>query len=261
MHSLQDLRVLVTRPRNQAHEFAHMLRSRGAIPIHFPVIEIAPMTDPSILDRALLHLHLYDWLVLTSTNGVEAVGQRLELLGINSLPVGIRVAAIGLKTASALEERGIMPDLVPDEYIAEAILPGLGDLPGKRVLLARADIARKTLVERIRAGGARADDISAYKTVPAKIDENGLLEIQAGLDLVTFTSSSTVTNFIHLMKVSNLNYKKLPGDPLFACIGPITAKTARQHQIPVAVMAKDYTAEGLIAAIDSIDFSRKAELI
>ncbi len=104
-------------------------------------------------------------------------------------------------------------------------------------------------------------DISAYRTTPAKIDEDGLLEIHAGLDVVTFTSSSTVTNFIHLMKVSGLDYKKLPGDPLFACIGPITARTVKEHQVPVGVVAKNYTTEGLLAAIESIEFSRKAELI
>ncbi len=261
MHSIQDLRVLVTRPRSQANEFAHMLRSKGAIPIHFPVIKIAPLVDPSNLDAALLQLHLYDWLVLTSTNGVEAVGERLAFLGINTLPDGVRVAAIGPKTARALEERGIVPDIVPVEYIAEAILPRLGELRGKRVLLARADIARKTLVDGIRARGGRADDISAYRTTLAKIDEDGLREIHAGLDVVTFTSSSTVTNFIRLMEASGLDCKKLPGDPLFACIGPITARTVKEHQVPVGVVAKEYTTEGLLAAIESIEFSRKAELI
>jgi uroporphyrinogen-III synthase len=103
MHSIQDLRILVTRPRNQANAFARMLRSKGAIPIHFPVIEIAPLVDHSRLDAALLQLHLYDWLVLTSTNGVEAVGERLALLGINTLPGGVRVAAIGPHAPISLE--------------------------------------------------------------------------------------------------------------------------------------------------------------
>lgn len=259
MSSLHDLRILVTRPRNQTTEFANLLRSRGAVPICIPVIKIASLSDTSLLDAALMNLKKYDWLVLTSANGVEAMFERLQILGLNTAPEEVRVAAIGPKTAQALEDHGIAPDVVPAEYIAEAILPELGDLKGKRVLLARADIARKTLAEGIRAGGGLADDISAYRTITAEVDETALSELKTGLDVVTFTSSSTVTSFIELIKASDLDYQNLPGNPAFTCIGPITAKTAEENQIPVATVAEVYTTEGLIEAIESLCLSRKAE--
>lgn len=253
MPDLHGLRVLITRPRNQTHAFAALLRGRGAIAICFPVIEISPLGDYAELDAALARLQSYDWLVFTSVNGATAVCERMANLGIKSPPESLRIAAIGPKTAKVLEQRGIMPDLVPEEYVAEAILPRLGELRGRRVLLARADIGRTNLAEGIRAMGGRADDISVYQTIPAQMDLQGLREIRAGLDIVTFTSASTVTNFIHLTRLAGLDSRNLPGKPLFACIGPISAMKAKEHQLPVAAVAREYTVEGLISAIEALD--------
>jgi len=168
MASLSGKRVVVTRPEGQSQRFVEMLVNLGANPICLPVIEISPVADPQELDVVLKRLDRYDWLVLTSINGVAAVWERFDALNVQSLPKMLKIACIGPKTAAALKEKGYQADFVPEEYIAEAILPGLGDLEGLNVLLARADIARPDLPEAIRAGGGIADDICAYRTIPAE---------------------------------------------------------------------------------------------
>jgi uroporphyrinogen III methyltransferase / synthase len=129
-------RVVITRPKAQAAQFAQSMQKAGLKPVFFPVIQIRPPLDTRALDEALQRLEEYDWLVLTSVNGVTGVWTRLDKLGIRTLPARLKVAAIGPKTASALEERGVTPDYVPDEYVAEAVASGIGELAGRRVLLA-----------------------------------------------------------------------------------------------------------------------------
>src|SRR5688500_9925531 len=172
-------RVLVTRPRAQADSFVEGLRTAGVEPIYFPVIEIRSIEDNSELDQALVQINKYDWIVFTSVNGVEVVFDRLEKY--SSLP---HVAAIGPKTAEALKARGITPDFVPEEYVAEAILPGLGDLRGKWILLPRAEIARKALPEAIFKAGGMPHEISVYKTLPAYPSAEGLAALQSGVDVL-----------------------------------------------------------------------------
>ncbi len=246
------MKVLVTRPRQQADEFAEALRQIGADPVLFPVIEIGPVEDSAALDQELSRLDRYDWLVLTSLNGVLAVWERLQALGVQNLPAGLRVAAIGPKTAQALEQRGVRPDFVPDTYIAEAILPGLGELRGRQVLLARADLARPALAEAIRQAGGLAVEVTAYRTLPAAPDADGLEALRQGVDVVTFTSSSTVRNFLAVARSAGLDPAHLPGGPLFACIGPITAQTAQEEGLPVGLVAREYTGAGLAEALQAL---------
>jgi uroporphyrinogen-III synthase len=248
---LAGKRVLITRPLDQAGEFAAALRAAGARPVLFPVIEIAPLEDTSALDIALAGLDGYDWLVLTSVNGVEAVWERLAALGIEGIPPTVRLAAIGPQTCASLAARGAAPHFVPDEYVAEAILPGLGDLRGRRVLLPRADLARPDLALAIHAAGGVADEIAAYRTLPAQADPQGLAALREGMEVVTFTSSSTVRNFAALARSAGLDPLDLPGSPLFACIGPITAGTARSEGFPVGLVADEYTTAGLIRALQA----------
>lgn len=240
--------VLITRPKAQAGEFASRLQAAGFSPIFFPVIEIAP-ADPGPLDTALQALESYDWLVLTSVNGVEAVWERLAALTIKSLPTSLKVAAIGPKTAAALQDRAVTPNFVPDEYIAEAILPGLGDLRGRAVLLLRADLARKALAEDIRRAGGAAHEVVAYRTLPAVPEPEGMQALHNGLDFITLTSSSTARNFAALVRAAGLDPLALPGLPRYACIGPITAATAREEGLPVDLIAQEYTTEGLVQAL------------
>ena len=240
-------RVLVTRPRAQADSFVEGLRTAGFEPIYFPVIEIRSIEDNSKLDQALVQINKYDWVVFTSVNGVEVVFDRLEKY--SSLP---RVAAIGPKTAEALKARGVTPDFIPEEYVAEAILPGLGDLHGKWVLLPRAEIARKALPEAIVNAGGTAHEIAVYKTLPTQPDAEGLATLKAGVDVVTLTSPSTVQNFIAIAKQNGLNPLNLPNNPLFACIGPITEQAAREEGLSNLVIAKEYTTEGLIQILSNL---------
>ena len=254
---LENKRILITRPQPQAADFARQLQALGAVPILFPVIEISPNQDTSAIDQALQQLDQYAWLVLTSVNGVQVVWDRLADLQIEGLPDRLKVAAIGPKTAAALQTVGVVPDFVPDEYVAEAILPGLGELQGLRVLLLRADLARAALPQAIQQAGGVAHEIAVYNTLPAQPDPLELRSLQLGVDVVTFTSSSTVRNFVNLACQAGLDPQALPGDPLIACIGPITAETAREHGLQVDLVASEYTTQGLIQALLDFPFLQK----
>src|SRR5687768_15011159 len=241
-------RILVTRPRKQADSFVEGLRNVGFEAICFPVIEIRSIEDNSELDQALIQINKYDWVVFTSVNGVEVVFDRLEKY--SSLPP---IAAIGPKTAEALKMRGVTPDFVPEEYVAEAILPGLGNLHGKWVLLPRAEIARKALPEAIANGGGIAHEIAVYRTLPTQPDTEGIIALRMGVDVITFTSASSVENFVAMMRQNKLDPLNLPNNPLFACIGPITAQAAREEGLINLVVAKEYTAGALIQTVNKLE--------
>jgi uroporphyrinogen-III synthase len=160
-----------------------------------------------------------------------------------------KVAAIGPKTAQSLESHGVKPDFVPDEYVAEAILPGLGDLRGCWVLLPRAEIARKALPEAIVEAGGVAHEIAVYQTLPADIDRDGLASLKSGVDAVTFTSPSTVENFVEIVRRAGFDPLSLPGNPQIACIGPITQKAAQGAGFVDIVVADEYTTEGIVTLL------------
>jgi uroporphyrinogen-III synthase len=252
-------RILITRPRAQASDFAEKLRAAGFEPILFPVIEIRLIENNVALERALSKLNCYDWIVFTSVNAVEVVFSNPKMSkgnrGIGDRGTGVRVAAIGPKTAEALQRRGVTPDFVPDEYVAESILPGLGDLRGKWVLLPRAEIARKALPEAIAEAGGVPHEISVYRTLPVQPDPECLAALRSGVDVVTLTSPSTVQNFVAIMQQNGLDPLHLPGDPLFACIGPITEQAAREEGLSNLVVAGEYTTEGLIEVIHNLEVS------
>jgi uroporphyrinogen III methyltransferase/synthase len=199
---LFGVRVLITRPRDKAGETAARLRSLGAEPIRFPTIDIRPPEDWRALDAAIgrLSSQQYDWLIFTSTNGVRFLWQRLEETSRDARALaGARLAAIGPVTSEALANRGLRADLVPERYVAEAILDEIGPMEGQRVLLPRADIARPALSEGLRQAGARVDEIAAYRTIPVSSYHAHRIRdmLAAGeIDVLTFTSSSTVRNFV-----------------------------------------------------------------
>lgn len=247
-------RILITRPRAQADDFAEKLQAAGFEPIFFPVIEIRPIEKNVELEQALANLNNYDWIVFTSVNAVEVVFNNPSLeKGDEGL--GVRVAAIGPKTAEALQARGMTPDFVPDEYVAESILPGLGDVHGKWILLPRAEIARKALPEAIAEAGGIPHEIAVYQTLPAQPDPEGLAALKSGVDIVTLTSPSTVQNFTAIAQQNGLDSLHLPGNPLFACIGPITEQAAREEGLSNLVVAREYTTEGLIEVIRNLEVS------
>ena len=243
-------RILITRPRAQADDFADKLRSAGFEPVYFPVIEIKPVENNLALERALAKLNCYEWIVFTSANAVEIVFDQFPASNWNE---EVKFAAIGPKTAAALKARNISPDFVPEEYIAEAILPGLGDLVGKWVLLPRAEIARKELPEAIFRAGGVPHEITVYKTLPVQPDLDGLTALKSGVDVVTFASASSVENFAAIVRKNRLDPLNLPNDPLIACIGPLTEQAARDEGFQNIVTAKEYTTEGLIEAITNME--------
>jgi uroporphyrinogen III methyltransferase/synthase len=264
-YPLLGQRVLVTRPRHQAADFMASLRDLGAEPVAFPTIEIRSAEDTTPLDDALRQIcrqtaaavgrggemagdgeAAFDWLVVTSANGVTAVWERLAALGLDSRCLAsVRVAAIGPATAATLQQYSITPDLIPVEYTAEGVLDAfdrLGPVTGQRFLLARADIARATLADGLRERGAIVSEIPAYRTVPV---EGGPTPPPA--DIVTFTSSSTVQGYVNCL--AGADPAQTLKDSRVVCIGPITAKTAQALGVPVAAVAKKYTIEGLLKVL------------
>jgi uroporphyrinogen-III synthase len=243
MSALSGKRILITRPRSQAAELCDKLIAFGAQPIVFPTIEIAPPQDTSKLDQAISQLSHYDWIIFTSVNGVKAFWDRLDAVGAGLVPA-LSIAAIGPATARALEQHSVKVNLIPEEYVAEAITKSIGDVKGQHILLPRADIAREALAIELAERGAIVDEVAAYRTLPATPDPIGLAELQRGVDAITFTSSSTVRNFVSLVG-------KNTGKAIIACIGPITLQTAIDCGFNVDVVATEYTMDGLVLALSN----------
>ena len=251
--NLTRKRILITRPRAPAEEFASALIAAGAHPIFFPVIQIVPLNDFSGLDSALLRIDTYDWLILTSVHGVDVFFKRLDTLGIKHIPECLRVAAVGPKTSSCLSHHGVTARFVPTEYIAEAILPGLGEeISGKRFLLPQSDLARTTLANEIRSASGVVDEIVAYRTVPGQPDISGINALRDGVDIITFTSPSAVHNFVTIVRNNGLDPINLPGTPLFVCIGPVTKKAAEEVGFCDPIVANEHTTAGLIEVIGKL---------
>jgi len=248
--NLNGKRILITRPRAQAEEFANELIAEGAHPIFFPVIEITSLNDFEAFDSALLKLDQYDWLILTSIHGADIFFKRLEGLGIKNIPSELRIAAIGSKTASRLSEYGVKPDFVPSEYIAESILFDLGkDISGKRFLLPQSDLAREYLAKEIRSAGGTVHEVVAYHTRTVHPDSSTIDTLREGLDIITFASPSSVKGFMDILDEHDFDIHCLPGNPIIACIGPVTATTVREAGLDAQVEAKEHTMQGLVMAL------------
>jgi uroporphyrinogen III methyltransferase/synthase len=245
---LSGRRIVVTRARAQASDFAQALEALGAEVVQLPTIRIAPAEDEGPLLRAAAEAGTFDWIVFTSVNGVERFWDALARQKRDARALGgVRVCAIGPATAAELERRGIVPDVVPDEFVAEAAVQALAaadELRGRRILLPRAEIARAVLPEQLRALGAEVVEVTAYTTVQDGTDAErvrGLIE-RGEVDVVTFTASSTVRNFVDLAGAD-------VGAAKVASIGPITSGTARELGLTVDVEAAEYTIPGLVRAI------------
>jgi uroporphyrinogen III methyltransferase/synthase len=244
--------IVVTRPRAQAPALVERLAAAGAAVLAVPTIVIQPPESWGALDAALARLSDYGWLVFTSANGVAMVRQRLAGRGRAGAGLaGVRVAAIGPATAAALRGWGVDPDVVPQEYVAEGLAARLRELirPGDRVLLPRAAETRDVLVRELEVMGARVDEIAAYRTRPAAAEAGQLrAALRAGVvDMVTFTSSSTVRHFAALFAPGELAVLMAHVD--VACIGPVTAETAMGLGLRPHVVADEYTIPALACAI------------
>lgn len=253
-------RIVVSRARAQASAFAEKLEELGAETIQFPAIRIEPPEDYGPLDRALENLGSYSWVIFTSENGVKHFFRRLREKGLDIRELkGARICAIGPKTGEALAEKGLKVAYMPDQYRAEAVVEQIGGevKAGHRVLLPRADLARPVLAEALQALGAAVDNVACYRTTLGEGDAGLLKELlEAGaVDMITFTSSSTVNNICSMLGPGASGLLK---GVALAAIGPITAATARDQGLEVAVEAEEYTTGGLIKAIEKY-FSRQKE--
>lgn len=245
-------KILNTRAARQSSSLSRPLRDLGAEVTEVPTIQIKPPRTFKPLDAALKNIALYDWLVLTSVNGVEAVFARLKKLKIATARLEhLQIAAIGPATKKAIETQGLRVAVTPARYIAESVLEALhGKTEGKRILLARAKVARDVLPNELRKTAAQLDVVEAYETkVPAGA-RNKLQKLFASgdcrPDVITFTSSSTAVNFLEL--VGKTNYTALH-EIWLASIGPVTSKTLRKAGFPPTIEAREYTMNGLVLAI------------
>jgi uroporphyrinogen III methyltransferase/synthase len=247
-------RIVVTRAREQASDFVACLSELGAECVEFPTIEVLPPSSWKDLDREIGNLESYQWLVFTSVNGVKYFFERLEESGQDVRDLkGIRIAAIGPKTADAIREKGVNADLVPEEYRAEAVVEAFRKhrVAGSRILLPRAAEARGVLPQELERMGAAVEVVEAYRTVKPEGDKDEIraMLVKGDIHMVTFTSSSTVNNFMEMFEGESDQLLKWMEKVTVACIGPVTAKTAEQRGLSVQITPSDYTIEALAKAI------------
>ncbi|MCD8175023.1 MAG: uroporphyrinogen-III C-methyltransferase [Phascolarctobacterium sp.] len=242
--------IVVTRARDQSGTLTEKLEDLGAHVIEIPAIKIVPPESYDPLDNAINNLKSYKWLIFTSANGVKHFFSRLYDAGLDSRALKIKAAAIGAGTARALKQRGIIADIVPKIYKAEELAEALAPYikKGDKILLPRILEAREVLPDTLRSLGAEVDVVPAYRTVSDSMWKENLIKLLEAkkIDMVTFTSSSTVTNLLNAID----DKKELLKDVKIAVIGPVTAATCRKLELTPAVMAEDYTIDGLVAAIN-----------
>jgi uroporphyrinogen III methyltransferase/synthase len=249
---LAGIRIVVTRAGAQASGLVRQIESAGGEVVEFPTIEIQPPDDFEAFDAAIDKIEQYDWLIFTSVNSVAPFLARLRNAGKSAGALAsLQVGAIGPETAKRLGSAGITTTLVPERYQAEGILDSVRPelMKGKRVLIPRAAEAREVLPETLRAWGAGVDVVVAYRTTLPKVDLTPLVELlrRGQIDVITFTSASTVRNFVRLFGGKNL--AEIAAGTAIACIGPITARTVEEAGARPAIVAKEFTTAGLTRAI------------
>jgi len=252
---LHGKRIIVSRAKEQAGSLSSLLEEKGAEVLEIPFIEIRPAQSYEALDKAIENLLAYDWLILTSVNGVTALFSRLEKQGKSEADLlHLKIAAIGPATRKAIEKHGLPVDLMPEEYVAESVVEEFQDqqIRGERVLLVRAKVARDVIPNALREMGARVHVMEAYETVVPESSRTAIIEALSDPNkkpfAITFTSSSTVKNFVELLGEDRIQSSILDGVKLCS-IGPVTSNTLKQNKLRVDVEAKEYTIPGLVEAI------------
>ena len=246
-------RVVLTRAREQAREFSQLLAAYGAEPVEVPTIQIVPPASWQAIDDAVAHLNTYQWLIFTSLNGVGPFMERLRAAGKDARALAnLRLCAIGPRTAQELETHGLTPDVIPAEFQAEGVIAALTQvgIRGSRILIPRAEVAREILPEQLRELGATVEVIPVYRTIAPALDVASLTQQfhDGRVAAVTFTSSSTVRNFMELFGGRDMVIP-LVSKVVVACIGPITSSTAREYGLTVTVMPEENTVPALADAI------------
>jgi uroporphyrinogen III methyltransferase/synthase len=255
-------RVLVTRARSQASELSEMIDALGGEAFEFPVIELVPPACPAPLEGALKDIGTYDWVIFTSVNGVQFFFDKMKAMNLDIRSMGkAKIAAIGPKTADSLRDKGLVVDVLPGEFLAEGLLETIEPKlkKGERVLLPRADIARKVLPEELTKLGLDVTEVDVYDTVISGEDSAEVVQLleEKGIHVITFTSSSTVTNFVQALG-GRVDLSAALEDVCVACIGPITARTAEAAGLRVDVVAEQYTIKGLVDAIVAHRYALRA---
>ena len=247
---LTGKRILVTRASTDAAILSRKLQNLGATTIEVPTIEIQSPQRMEEMNTAIENIQKYDWIIFTSAHGVESFIDRMAALRVSMDSLrNAKIAAIGPATSESLQRAGRNPDFVPEKFLSEFIAQGLGDLQGKRILLPRADIASKQLPSLLSGKGAIVDQVTAYRTViPNELTSEKLkAAFDAGVDLITFTSPSTVHNFFEALG-NNRNYLN---NVKVACIGPITFEAAKEEGIIAHLVADPHTIDALVEAIEN----------
>ena len=256
---LSNLTILVTRAASQSSKFTTLLQQQGATVVEMPALTITPPSSYTALDRAIAHLDRFQWLILTSANGVDYFFERLSALGYDARALGkIKIAVVGRKTASVLQQRHLNPDFIPPDYVADSLVNNFPEeLTGQKILFPRVETGgREVLVEELTSQGAEVVEVSAYQSkCPEQIDSAAWQALKQGkIDIVTFASSKTVKNFYHLLRQqlsSSDKVHSLLANVCLASIGPQTTKTCRELLGRIDLEAEEYTLEGLTAAIAS----------
>jgi uroporphyrinogen-III synthase len=256
---LAGCRILVSRAKKQASALSSQLKELGCGVVEIPFIEIRKARSYQPLDTALRNIEDYDWLILTSVNGVEALFERVAKKNIaRSALLNLKIAAIGPATKKAIEQHALRVTVTPKEYVAESVVSTLqGRVNGKRVLLVRAKVARDVIPRELRKAGAEVDVVEAYETVIPKASKTRLRALlekpERRPHAITFTSSSTVKNFVTLVglrrALSILKKTSAGGGVQSASIGPVTSATLREFGLPVDIEAEEYTVPGLVSAV------------
>jgi uroporphyrinogen-III synthase len=255
---LSGCRVLVSRAKKQAGTLSSTLKELGCQVIEIPFIEIRKPSSFTALDIVLHNLANYDWLILTSVNGVEALFERMAKYRLDKQALAhLKIAAIGPATKKAIEKHGLVVTVTPKEYVAESVVASLHKrVKGKRVLLVRAKVARDVIPRELQKAGATVDVIEAYETMAPKSSERrlrALLASERKPHAITFTSSSTVKNFVSLLGLRGARAALRKPSPTrgvhSASIGPVTSATLREFGLPADIEAKKFDIPGLIAAI------------
>jgi len=246
--SLRGIRVVVTRSAQQAGYLNKRLENLGAKVVELPMIRIVNADKTPQLLKCIEKLKTYDWIIFTSTNAVVKWWEMVPGTGELLDKEGIRLAAIGPSTAKILKEKGCRPDVLPANFIGEELGKSLGVLSRQRCLLPRGDRASNQLPEMLRLKGASVDCATVYRTVPVATEHPQIEELMRGVDVVTFTSGSTVENFLKNLD-NHPKGRALLTNRLIACIGPVTAGVAAESGLNVEIVARNFTVEGLVEAL------------
>lgn len=247
---LQGKKILVTRAKAQASALSSQIEANGGLPVEMPLITCKEVEDKCAIHNAINSIHTYDWIVFTSKNGIDFfLHEYLKLKGTTKIPC--KIAVVGKKTEDILANYGLHADLIPKLFVAESLLESLLNVlhKGERVLFPRGNLARTIIPESLRENNIYVNELDVYENVIEDTSKDQLYKaiLNQDIDVVTFTSSSTVDNFIKLL--DGTNWRDHIGEMIFASIGPITSKTMLKHGLPVHVEPKEYTIQGMLDSV------------